>query len=92
MATMRAKLKVTAVRIADGTDPDSRYEEVEFMAVGPDTSYPEDGSDEDNTFARFTPQADMKMVIANPALFGKIKQGQKFYADFTPVEHVEAGG
>lgn len=49
------------------------------------SKYPEDGSDEDNTYAKFTPGADLSMNIANPALFGSFKVGDTFYVDFTPV-------
>ena len=44
--------------------------------------YPDDGSDEDNTFARWSPGAHLSINIANPALFGRFKHGQKFLVDF----------
>lgn len=75
--TMRAKLKVqTITRTEYG-------EELEMQAVCKDGSYPADGSDEDNTFAKFSPTASLKISIRNPALFGKFEPGQKFYVDFT---------
>ena len=55
-------------------------------AVGKDGAYPEDGTSEDNTFARWTPQADMTMTINNPNLLGQFEEGQKFYIDFTRAE------
>ena len=42
--------------------------------------------DEDNTFALFTPGANLEMHITNPVLMGLIKPGQKFYLDFTLAE------
>jgi hypothetical protein len=57
-----------------------------MSAVYRDGAYPEDGSDEDNTFARWTPQADLSMSINNPNLIDKFEVGQKFYVDFTPAE------
>jgi len=47
--------------------------------------YPADGSDEDNSFAKFSPSVSMDFHVANPALFGKFEPGQKFYVDFTPA-------
>ncbi len=83
MTTMRAKLKVTSVTKGPaGFDP---HERLTFSAVYKDGAYPADGSDEDNTFSKFTPQAELSMVIQNPALLGKFETGQKFYVDFTPV-------
>lgn len=83
MTTMRAKLKVTSVtKGPEGFDP---HERLTFSAVYKDGSYPSDGSDEDNTFSKFTPQAELSMVIQNPALLGQFKAGDKFYVDFTPA-------
>lgn len=77
---MRAKMKVSKVEQFE------TCENLTFNAVCKSGSYPEDGSDEDNTFAKFTPTAELKMSITNPALLGKIKPGQKFYVDFTLAE------
>lgn len=80
MVTMRAKMKVNSV---------SQTEQccvLEMHAVYKDGPYPEDGTDEDNTFAKWTPQADLKMTINNPDLLGKFQPGQTFYLDFTEVE------
>jgi hypothetical protein len=72
---MRAKMKVTAI------DP-----QLIMSAVCKNDGYPEDGSDENNTFAKFTPSADLVMTINNPALAGKFEVGQEFYLDFTLVD------
>lgn len=81
---MRAKFKVTNVVVANNAD--QSQETVTFAAVGPNTTYPADGSDENNTFAKFTPTADLVMVIRNPTLLGKYQVGQTHYADFTPAD------
>ena len=78
MSVMRAKMKVDDVKSFDDGS-----EQLVFDAVCKSGSYPEDGSDEDNTFAMFTPSADLNMLVNNPALKGKFKVGQKFYVDFT---------
>ena len=77
----RAKLVVESVKLYGSGD--SRSEEIQFRAVGRKGSYPDDGSDEDNTFARFTPSADFRMMVNNPALHGNFQPGQKFYFDIS---------
>ncbi|RJP48802.1 MAG: hypothetical protein C4586_08290 [Anaerolineaceae bacterium] len=76
---MRAKMKVLSVKNYGSS------EELSFSAVAKIDGYPEDGSDENNTFARWTPSAELKMSITNPALIGKFTEGQEFYVDFTPA-------
>lgn len=78
---MRAKFVVSSVTKHEGGN-----ETVAFNAVAKSSAYPEDGSDEDNTFAKWSPSASCSIYIANPALHGKYAAGQKFYVDFTPVE------
>lgn len=77
---MRAKLQVSSV-----TDHGT-CETIKMHAVGKSGGYADDGLDEDNTYAQYTPQADFSITVGNPALLGKIKAGQKFYVDFTEVE------
>ena len=77
--TMRAKFKV------DSVDKRGTCEILRFSAVYKDGAYPADGSDEDNTFAKWTPQADCTMTVNNPALYDQFKIGDKFYVDFTPA-------
>ncbi|MBX4884027.1 hypothetical protein HJA90_10575 [Rhizobium bangladeshense] len=77
---MRAKMRVTEVNRFEQSD------RVKMVAVARSSSYPADGSDEDNTYAKFTPQGELTLSITNPALLGKIQPGTKFYLDFTPAE------
>lgn len=80
MSMMRAKLEVSQVE---------RYKAAEilhFRAVAA-ARYEADGSDENNTFAKYTPSADLKMQITNPELIGKFNPGDVFYADFTPASN-----
>ena len=76
---MRAKMKLNKVTSTDGFDA------LEFSAVCKTGSYPADGSDEDNTYAKFSPTGELKLTVANPALLGRFRAGQKFYVDFTLV-------
>lgn len=77
--TMRAKLQVGTVTRGNG------YEILEFNAVAA-KSYPADGSDDDNTYAKYSPSAKLTLQCNNPALHGKFNPGDKFYVDFTPAE------
>lgn len=79
-STMRAKFQVTKVERFPSA------ENVHFVAIPKPGAYPADGSDEDNTYAKFSPAAKCEITIANPALFGKLNPGEKFYVDFTPAD------
>jgi hypothetical protein len=74
---MRAKMQVNKVERFNGSD------RITCNAVARSGSYPKDGSDEDNTYAKFSPSGELTLTIANPALLGKIEPGTKFYLDFT---------
>lgn len=85
--TMRAKLSVNAVETLTNSESHEPVAiELEFNAVAKVDGYPEDGSDENNTFARWTPSATLRMSITNPALFGAFKVGDQFYVDFTRAD------
>lgn len=76
---MRAKLMVQSVEPA--------YEGAERVRMSPVCgNLDKDGLSEDNTYSKFTPSGSLELVITNPALAGKFKYGQTFYADFTLVE------
>lgn len=81
MSKMRAKFQVSSVTKNQGGS-----ETLRFNAVSKSGAYPEDGSDEDNTYAKFSPTAFCEIQVANPALHGKFEPGQKFYVDFTPAD------
>lgn len=80
-SNMRAKMRLTRI-VSIAGDP---TETLTFTAVPKASAYPADGSDEDNTFAKFSPQAELIIAIANPALIGKFAVGETYYVDFTPV-------
>lgn len=80
MPNMRAKFIVTGVeKVGDN-------ENLSFSAVAKSGAYPDDGSDEDNSFARWSPAAHLAITVSNPALHGQFEVGQKYYADFTPAD------
>lgn len=82
--TMRAKMVLATIQ-QHGDGKSVTQETLQFHAVGK-TPYPEDGSDEDNTYARFSPNASCSITVANPALIGKFVPGQRYYVDFIPAD------
>ncbi|NBB65302.1 hypothetical protein GVN18_39245 [Pseudomonas sp. ODNR1LW] len=83
---MRAKVRVGAVMPVSVFEGSVTQERVSFHAVAKSGAYPNDGSDEDNTFAKYTPSASFDLLIANPELIGAYEPGQTYYVDFTPVD------
>jgi len=77
---MRAKMKVSRVESFE------TYQNLTFRAVCKSDGYPADGSDENNSFAKWTPTAALNMTVNNPDLFGKINEGEEYYLDFTKAE------
>lgn len=80
MPAMRAKMRLHHIdRQFVSNDCETLY----FHAVSRNDGYPEDGSDENNTYAKFSPSAMLQLTIANPALIGKFVEGEEYYLDFT---------
>ncbi len=85
MTKMRAKMRVHSVLPFPSADGSVLQERLMLSCVAKNSAYPADGSDEDNTFAKFSPSGSLDMMIANPALIGAFAVGDTFYVDFTPV-------
>jgi len=86
VTNMRAKFQIHSVRRNLDHKGEVGSETVDMSPVCKSGAYPADGSDEDNTFAKFSPSGSLSLTVANPALMGQFKPGQKFYCDFTPAE------
>lgn len=85
---MRAKLRVSSVQelfSRDEGDSEKFGEQLYFHAVARNDAYPEDGSDENNTYAQFSPTANFFLDCRNPNLWGKFKVGEEYYVDFIPA-------
>ncbi len=82
-STMRAKMRINGKQLLPQGD-NVVYELLTLNAVSADT-YDVDGADENNSYAQFTPSADLNILIANPKLVGKFELGEHYYVDFTPV-------
>lgn len=79
---MRAKFQVVSVT-PSGPEYQPPFEDIVFNAVS--GKFGPDGESEDNEFARWTPTAELRIRITNPALHGKFTVGEKHYADFSPA-------
>ena len=77
MTVMRAKMRINHI--------DTRFENQETLYLNAVSAsrYPEDGSDENNTYAKFSPSGMISLTIANPALLGKFAKDEEYYIDFT---------
>ena len=78
---MRAKLRVSSV-IPYQNNGIKTQETLIFNAVCP-KQFGAEGSDENNTYSKWTPTAELQIVVTNPNLFGRFKQGEQYYVDFT---------
>lgn len=85
MATMRAKMVLNGIINRYPEVGGVTQETLVFNAVSK-SSYTDDGLDEDNTFAKFSPSGRLEITVANPALIGKLTVGDKYYVDFTKVQ------
>lgn len=76
---MRAKFRINYI--------ERKYEGYEILYMCPvaASKYPADGSDENNTYAKFSPSGQMTLTIANPDLIGKFNENEEYYLDFTKV-------
>lgn len=77
---MRAKFKVSDIQKQGETSI------VLSMSAVTEAPYDAEGNSEDNSFARYTPNGDLKMTINNPALLDKFQVGEKYYLDFSKAE------
>lgn len=76
---MRAKLQINSIEKFE------HGEKLTMHAVSKPEGYGDDGHDENNTYAKYTPAAELTILIQNPELFEKFKPGQKLYVDFSPA-------
>lgn len=86
--TMRAKFIVNGVQehFSDEAKTIKAGETLYMAPVAKSDGYPEDGHDDDNTFARWSPSGSLTLYVANPNLWGKYAVGTKHYLDFTSAE------
>lgn len=91
MTSMRAKVYVSSVvenfgqPAEEGAPGNKLSEKLRFNAVSKKEGYDATGDDENNTFAKWSPSAEFEITVANPALWGKFKEGNEYYVDFSLV-------
>lgn len=73
MPNFRAKVTIESVLL-------STYGET--ITMKPVTN----GTEEDNTYSKYTPSGEIKLLLTNPNLYGKIVPGSKYYVDFSEAE------
>lgn len=44
-----------------------------------------DGSEENKSFAKWTPAASVNISISNPAALNAFEEGKEYYVDFSPA-------
>ncbi len=71
---IRAKIQISSAFPTQ----DNKSEQVTAHAV-----YGNSTNAEDNTFSAATPSLNLTMWISNPQAVGQLKQGKKYYIDFT---------
>lgn len=84
--TMRAKFTVSEVAIIKPSHPQALPCQKITMYPVTNSKYGENGENEDNTFARYTPSGEIRLQVTNPELMDKINPGETYYIDFSPVE------
>jgi len=80
---MRAKVCVGSAIPYES--PQGKMLVLKLFGVAKNDGYPADGSDENNSFARWSPSISVDMLIANPALVDAFEPGDTFYIDFIPA-------
>lgn len=89
---MRAKMRCHLVSEQRYSAESEKTGETLHLGAVSMSKYPADGLDEDNTFAKFSPGANLVINVANPALFGAVKFGDEFYVDFLRVPAAKPQG
>lgn len=72
-------MNIRAKMVCEGVSKTGDSENVALRAV---TS----GSEENKTFAKYTPSAYVQLTIDNPSAQGAFEQGKEYFVDFSPAE------
>lgn len=80
---VRAKFWVKSVQHFHGVGVDPCAEVKLAPCYG---TYPGGDSEENKSFAKYTPAGEIALTITNPAAIEAFNPGGVFYIDFTPVE------
>lgn len=84
--TMRAKMRIVSVTPYQNEGETKPHQvNLTMSAVCKKEAYDATGADEDNTYAKYTPNASLSISILNPALVDAFAVDDVFYVDFTRV-------
>jgi hypothetical protein len=85
MNTVRCKFVCVHSEKQEGAN----YQNVSLNAVteGP---FDENGNNEDNTFAKYTPSGLLHLSVTNESAIGFFVVGQKYYLDIVPCDEAVA--
>lgn len=76
---IRCKFVVTAVETPEGwAEP--------YANVTLEAHYDGEKSDEDVSFAKYTPSGTLKFACTNPAVLEQLKLGDAYYLDLIPIQ------
>lgn len=78
----RAKVTLRAIE-KNSYQPSGERQKFSCVSGG---KYGPNGENEDNSFARYTPDGNIELTVTNPDLVGAHELGTDFYVDFTPIE------
>jgi hypothetical protein len=79
---MRAKFYINKI-VTHRAGDESIWGETLYMTPVCPSTFGANGEHEDNDFHRYTPSGSLEITISNPNLYGKFKEGEKYYLDFT---------
>lgn len=77
---LRLKMSVSSVRRVADSNGDISAEELELTAV-----YSNDPGSANAQWSKYTPSAQLRMHVSNPAAFGRVLPGQFVFVDLTPA-------
>lgn len=78
---LRLKMMVNSLKTVHDNDGNPGSQEIELSAV-----YSNKEGSANAQWSKWTPQANLKMTVSNPAAFNKVLPGQFVYVDLTPCD------
>lgn len=78
---LRLKMMVNSVKTVHGSDGEPQSQELALTAV-----YSNKEGSANAQWSKWTPQANLTMVISNTDAFGRLNPGQFVFVDLTPTD------
>lgn len=80
MSEVRAKFRCQAIQHLTTSSPGDVAAHLTFFPVY------EDGSGQNASWSKYTPNGKLEMTITNPAAIEAFELGKAYFLDFTPAE------